>query len=434
MRPEEALARIRRYNGRLKALIQVFDPPLVGEMGGGPTIAIKDLIDVAGVPTGGGARVPLDPHPGRHAVVVERLLQAGWSIVGKTHTVELAYGGWGTNRAVGAPWNPWDAKVQRAPGGSSSGSAVAVAAGLCDAALGTDTGGSVRIPAAVCGVVGLKPGRGLVSLKGVHPLSPALDTVGALARDVATAAKVLAVMSGPDGETAVRHPFDAAAALSADVRGRRVAAIPVAGLGELHPAVERLYLAALERLRDLGVVIEMVQPPKALDQSFAPNGMLIAGEGWRIWRARIEEHGEVMDPWIVRRFQVGREVSDERLAEAHLQRAADQNAFHAWLADYDALLSPTCPIPSPPIETVDETVSPLSRLTRAANYLDLPGISVPCGLTPEGLPAALQILGRPREEASVVALGAAFERVSGWNGQAPDLSGFAIPGSDRPAA
>ena len=132
-------------------------------------------------------------------MVVQRLLDAGWRAVGKTHTVELAYGGWGTNRAVGAPWNPWDAKVHRAPGGSSSGSAVAVAAGLCDAALGSDTGGSVRIPAAVCGVVGLKPGRGLVSLKGVHPLGPALDTVGALARDVATAARMLGVISGPDG-------------------------------------------------------------------------------------------------------------------------------------------------------------------------------------------------------------------------------------------
>ncbi len=147
----------------------MFDPPLTGDVATGPVIAIKDLFDVADVPTGGGARVPLDPSPAHHAVVVERLLQAGYVAVGKTHTVELAYGGWGTNRAVGAPWNPWDGAVHRAPGGSSSGSAVAVAAGLCDAALGGDTGGSVRIPAATCGVVGLKPGRGLVSLKGVHP-------------------------------------------------------------------------------------------------------------------------------------------------------------------------------------------------------------------------------------------------------------------------
>lgn len=426
MTPDEALARIRRYDGALKAFVQVFDPPLAGDVATGPTLAIKDLFDVADVPTGGGARVPLDPSPAHHAVVVERLLQAGYVAVGKTHTVELAYGGWGTNRAVGAPWNPWDSTIHRAPGGSSSGSAVAVAAGLCDVALGSDTGGSVRIPAATCGVIGLKPGRGLVSLKGVHPLSPALDTVGVLARDVATAARALAVISGPDGETATRGPFDAEAALTTDAAGRRLAAIPLDALGEVDPEIGRLYLEALERLRGAGLGVELIEPPQTLDHSFTPNGMLMAGEGWRIWKDRIQAHAEVMDPWIVRRFEAGREISDERLAEAHLRRAADQAAFHAWLAGYDGLLSPTCPIPAPPIDTVDETVSPLSRLTRAANYLDLPGISVPCGLTEAGLPAGLQILGRPRDEASVVAIGAAFEKVSGWNGRTPDLSGFAV--------
>ena len=423
MTPDQALARIRSYDGRLQAFVRVFDPPL-GD-GSGPVFAVKDLFDVKGVPTGGGARVPLSKNPAAHAVVVEKLLAAGWRAVGKTHTVELAYGGWGTNRAVGAPHNPWDSKVHRAPGGSSSGSAVAVAAGLCDAALGSDTGGSVRIPAAVCGVVGLKPGRGLVSLKGVHPLSPALDTVGALARDVATAARILAAMSGSDGDAAVRGPFDAEAALAQDVADRRLAAIPLDHLGEVDADVGRLYLAALDRLRRAGVTVQMVRPPRALDESFAPNGFLMAGEGWRIWRKRIERHADVMDPWIVRRFEVGRDISDEKLAQAHAQRAEDQAQFHAWLAAYDALLTPTCPIPAPPMDEIDETVSPLSRLTRAANYLDLPGISVPMGLTRDGLPAGLQILGRPRDEAVVVALGAAFEQVSGWNGRSPDLAGFA---------
>ena len=422
MSPDEALTRIHRYDGRLKAFVRLFEPAL-GD-GGGPTFGIKDLFDVAGAPTGGGARVPLSEHPQAHAVVVQRLLDAGWRAVGKTHTVELAYGGWGTNRAVGAPWNPWDAKIHRAPGGSSSGSAVAVAAGLCDAALGSDTGGSVRIPAAVCGVVGLKPGRGLVSLTGVHPLSPPLDTVGALARDVATAARMLGVISGPDGAEAVRPAFDAEAALALDVAGRRLAAIPLEHLGEVDREVGRLYLAALDRLRKTGVTVQMVRPHRSLEDSFATNGLLMAAEGWRIWRTRIETHRAVMDPWIVKRFEAGREVSDAQLAQAHARRAEDQQQFHAWLAGYDGLVTPTCPIPSPPLDTIDETTSPLSRLTRAANYLDLPGITVPCGLTQGGLPAALQILGRPRDEAMVVALGAAFESVSGWNGRGPDLGGF----------
>lgn len=422
MAPDEAIARIRRYDGRLNAFVRLFDPVL-GD-GDGPVFAIKDLFDVKGVPTGGGAKVPLAENPAANALVVQSLLDAGWRAVGKTQTVELAYGGWGTNRAVGAPWNPWDATTHRAPGGSSSGSAVAVAAGLVDAALGSDTGGSVRIPAATCGVVGLKPGRGLVSLIGVHPLAPSLDTVGTLARDVATAARMLAVISGPDGAAAVREAFDAEAALGADVEGRRVAAIPLEHLGDVDPNVGRLYLAALDRLRKTGVTVQMVRPPKVVDDSFATNGLLMAAEGWRMHHERIEAYRAVMDPWIVKRFEVGREVSDDRLAQAHAQRADDQAQFHAWLAAYDGLVTPTCPIPGPPMDQVDETTSPLSRLTRAANYLDLPGISVPCGLTPEGMPVGLQIVSRPRDEASVVTLGAAFEAVSGWNGRAPDLSAF----------
>jgi aspartyl-tRNA(Asn)/glutamyl-tRNA(Gln) amidotransferase subunit A len=424
MTPDESVARIRRYDRRLEALVRIFDPPLAGETVLGPTFAVKDLIDVAGQPTGGGAQIPVDPHPRLHAVVVERLLQAGWTAVGKTQTVELAFGAWGTNHAVGAPWNPWDSTIRRAPGGSSSGSAVAVAAGFCDAALGSDTGGSVRIPAAMCGVVGLKPGRGLVSLKGVHPLSPALDTVGPLACDVATAARMLGVISGPDGAAATRAPFDADAALAADVRGRRIAASPPGQVGDIHPEVTRLYLEAIDRLRGAGVTVEMVPPFKALDASFAPNGLIMAGEGWRHWRDRITQYRAVMDPWIVRRFESGRGFTQRHLDEAYAHRAADQAAFYDWMAPYDGLLSPTCPIPAPPLAGVDETSSPLSRLTRAANYLDLPGISVPCGLTRGGLPVGLQILGKPRDEAAVVSLGAAFERVSGWNGRRPDLSGF----------
>jgi aspartyl-tRNA(Asn)/glutamyl-tRNA(Gln) amidotransferase subunit A len=424
MSPEESLARIRRYDGRLKAFVRLFDPPLQGDVAGGPSFAVKDLIDVAGVPTGGGSRIPVAPAPHHHAVVVERLLQAGWSAVGKTHTVELAFGAWGSNPSVGAPWNPWDARVHRAPGGSSSGSAVAVAAGLCDAALGTDTGGSVRIPAALCGVVGLKPGRGLVSLRGVHPLSPALDTVGTLARDVATAARMLGVISGPDGGAAERAPFDAEAALGMEVEGAKLAAIALDHLGEVDEDVGRLYLAALDKLRKVGITVQMVRPPKSMEESFATNGFLMSGEGWRVWRERIERHSAVMDPWIVRRFEAGREISDERLIQVHAQRAEDQAQFHDWISAYDGLATPTCPIPAPPLDTVDETVSPLSRLTRAANYLDLPGISVPSGLTREGLPAGLQIVGRPRDEAMVVALAAAFEKVSSWNRRSPDLSGF----------
>jgi aspartyl-tRNA(Asn)/glutamyl-tRNA(Gln) amidotransferase subunit A len=132
-----------------------------------------------------------------------------------------------------------------------------------------------------------------------------------------------------------------------------------------------------------------------------------------------------MDPWIVRRFESGRGFTERHLEEAYARRAADQAAYYDWMAPYDGVVSPTCPLPAPPLTEVDEMVSPLSRLTRAANYLDLPGITVPCGLSGAGLPVGLQILGKPRDEAAVVSIAAAFERVSGWNGRKPDLGGFA---------
>lgn len=420
MTPTQARERIDRYDGKLNAFTQVFEPA----PGDGPTFAIKDMIDFAGVPTGGGGRSPLDPSPARHAAGVERLLEAGWAPVGKTQTVELAYGGWGTNRAVGAPRNPWDSEVHRAPGGSSSGSAVAVAAGLCDVALGTDTGGSVRIPAAACGVVGLKPGRGLVPLRGVHDLAPSLDTLGTLARGVADAARALEIISRPDGTETGRGMFDAEAALKRDVRGWRVAALVLDDIVDLEPEIARLYAQALDALRGAGVEVVNATPPRPLSAYFEPNGVLMAAEGWRVRGAKIEAHADQMDPWIVSRFQAGRGITDAQLDEARRRRKEDQAEFHGWLSGYSALICPTAPIEAPPIASVDERVSPLSSLTRAGNYLDLPAASVPCGLTANGMPAGLQIMAGPQDEPSVVALAAAFERVSGWNGRTPDLWGF----------
>jgi len=407
----------RRLGERLHVFTQVFDPPLGG--GDGPTLAIKDLIDVAGVPTGGGGVVPLDAAPAAHALVVQRLLDAGYRAVGKTHTVELAFGGWGTNRAVGAPWNPWDAKVHRAAGGSSSGSAVAVATGLCDVALGTDTGGSVRIPASASGVVGLKPGQGLVPTRGVHDLAPSLDTVGTLARSVADAARALAIISGDR-----RGPFDAEAALSASVRGWKVAALPLEAMPAIDPDIAELYRASLAKLEALGVTVEPAVTPLPFADYFIPNGWLMAAEGWRVRGAHVQAHGEVMDPWVRKRFMAGQDMTDQALAAALARRVADRAAFDAWMAGYSALLSPTTLIPAPPIGEIDETASPFSAQTRAGNYLDLPAASVPMGLTRDGLPAGLQIMGRVGDESSVVALAARFEAVSGWNGAMPDLSGF----------
>ncbi len=150
----------------------------------------------------------------------------------------------------------------------------------------------------------------------------------------------------------------------------------------------------------------------------------MAGEGWRVRGAHLGRNRAVMDPWVAKRFEAGRMIDDARLTAAMQRRAEDQGRFHAWLSQYDALLSPTSPIAAPPLDRVDETTSPLSRLTRAANYLDLPAASLPCGLTDEGLPVGLQVMARPADEATMITLAAAFEAVLGWDGRGPDLSGF----------
>lgn len=411
-------AEIRRLGERLHAITHVFDPPLGS--GSAPSFVVKDLIDVAGISTGGGGVVPVDPNPAANAACVDRLLEAGWQAVAKTHTVELAYGGWGTNRAVGAPWNPWDSQVHRIPGGSSSGSAVCVAAGLCDLGLGTDTGGSIRMPASACGIVGLKPGRGLVPLTGVHDLAPSLDTVGTLARSVAMAAEGLEIIARGGG----RPSFSAAAAMASDTRGWPVAALSLESLGDLEPDVAKAYVEAIDRLKDAGVDVRFVTPPRPLEDYFGPNGTLISGEGWRIRGAHIEANRAVMDPWVVRRFEIGRSISDADLAEAQARRQADQAEFHAWLGGFKAMVSPTTPMAAPPIDEVEEQGSAFSRFTRAANYLDLPAASLPCGLSGQGMPMGFQIMVNPADETAMVALAATYERVSGWNGRAPDLAGF----------
>ncbi|WP_235536688.1 amidase family protein, partial [Phenylobacterium sp. Root700] len=204
------------------------------------------------------------------------------------------------------------------------------------------------------------------------------------------------------------------------------AALAPEAIDDMEPQIARLYGLALDALRKAGVEIETAMPPRPLSAYFEPNGVLMAAEGWRVRGAHIEANADQMDPWIVSRFRMGRGITDAQLVAARARRVEDQAEFHAWLAGYSALVCPTCPIEAPPIAGVDETISPLSSLTRAGNYLDLPAATAPCGLTANGLPAGLQIMGGPADEASVVTLAAAFERASGWNSQAPDLTTFAV--------
>src|SRR6516164_9842458 len=267
---EAMLARIRARDPKLHAFVEVYaeearlaaeaaDKAIrsghaVGPLHGIP-IALKDLIEIDGKVTTGGSEVWRDRRSGCTATLARRLIAAGLIVTGKTHTVEFAMGGWGTNQYRGTPWNPWDPTTARTPGGSSSGSGVAVAAGLAPWAIGTDTGGSVRLPASWCGLSGLKTTIGRVSTYGILPLSPSLDTPGPMARSVEDAALLYRAIEGPDPadpRTLGRPPAGPLATMRRGVRGLKLARMPTIERDHVAAEVLNAYDAALEDLARLG--------------------------------------------------------------------------------------------------------------------------------------------------------------------------------------
>jgi aspartyl-tRNA(Asn)/glutamyl-tRNA(Gln) amidotransferase subunit A len=365
------------------------------------------------------------------ATAVERLIAAGMIPLGKTHMVEFAFGGWGRNEPMGAPWNPWDTAVHRVAGGSSSGSAVAVAAGLAPAAIGSDTGGSVRIPASLCGLTGLKTTYGLISLAGVAPLSATLDSIGPLARSVDDAALLAAAMAGTDRRdpaTLGVPPFDAEAALRAspDLARMRVSCLapaqfPWAPAGD----VVRVWGDTIAALRELDAQVEEVTVPLDFEDLMQRNGRLIAAEAWAVHRAYIEDPALPIDPWVRRRVVAGKAIGAADYIDELAARRQHAAEFAEWMRGRDALLTPTLPMAAIPLVEVDESTTPLAAFTRAANYLGACALSLPAGLSGDGLPIGMQLIGAPFAEATLVAIGRAFQHATDWHLRRPDLSAWA---------
>jgi aspartyl-tRNA(Asn)/glutamyl-tRNA(Gln) amidotransferase subunit A len=393
----------------------------------GLPIALKDLLHVRGRMTTAGSQMRPFGIADQTATAWERLQSAGMIALGKTHLVEFAFGGWGRNAPMGAPWNPWDMHTHRVAGGSSSGSAVAVAAGLAPAALGSDTGGSIRIPAALCGLTGLKPTYGLVSLAAVYPLATTLDSVGPLARSADDAGLLIAAMAGPDPRDAatLSSPVvDFASVLGGapDIRGMRVAALAVEQFPS--PVVSDVLRArdeAIATLRALGAVVEQTRVPLDFEDIMLRSGRIIAAEAWALHGAYIEDTALEFDPWVRKRVVGGKNIGAAEHAEqlaAHRRAAA---AFADWMRGRDALLTPTLPIAATPLDEVDEATTPLATFTRAANYLGACALSLPAGLSGEGLPVAVQLMGAPFADATLIRLGRAFQRATDWHRRRPHL-------------
>lgn len=432
---KHTLDAIEHRNGNLNAFVKVMrgsalaeaerlDRKAEGVAGRGPlhgvAIAVKDIIDVAGEVTGCGSLTRKDASPAqRDAYVVAKLREAGAVIIGKTNTVEYAFGGYGTNVTVGTPRNPWDLQMHRVPGGSSSGSGVAVGAGLAPAALGTDTGGSVRIPSALCGCVGLKTSIGLVGRTGVAPLSVRLDTVGPMARDVRTAAMMLSVMIDPDPEDRStdhdRHmrPQDVLDRLEDGVAGMRLGRLDDRHLPLASDEVRTDYRHALSKFEELGARVAACTLPDRLDAYLSRVGKLVAVEGYGYYKDLVDNPNSGLAEPVRQRMLEGKGITAAQLEELDAQRRHDLRAAQSIFEGFDAIVLPTVPFPAMPVAEVDEATAPYAAHTRWVNYLDLAGLAVPTVLSKAGLPMSLQIVVRRFDDPLALRIGRAFEKARG---------------------
>jgi aspartyl-tRNA(Asn)/glutamyl-tRNA(Gln) amidotransferase subunit A len=434
---EALLARIAAYDGKLHSFIDVYadDARLaaeaadkairsghaVGPLHGVP-IALKDLIDLEGRVTTGGSMVWRERRSPVTATLARRLIAQGMIVLGKTHTVEFAMGGWGTNQHLGTPWNPWDLGIQRTPGGSSSGSGVSVAACLAPWAIGTDTGGSVRLPAAWCGLSGLKTTIGRVSTYGILPLAPSLDTPGPLARSVEDAALLYSVMLGRDPldprTLSAPPPDDPLGGLRRGVRGLRLGRMPAAERAGSTAEMLAAYDEALEALARLGAEIVDVALPCRFADATDMVGRIIGSEAYQLVGPLVDNPALPVDDAVRPRIRLGRGISARDYLAAMAERDALKRRFLGALDGVDAFLTPTTQSAAIPIQSVDQTTTP-AHFTRLVNLLELCALSIPDGFTETGLPLSLHIICRPYDEATALRIGWAYQEATDWHERHP---------------
>ena len=432
--PEEALEQARAADAAAD------DAPLRGI-----PLAIKDVLCTAGIPTTCGSRILESFVPPFDATAVARLRAAGAIILGKTNTDEFAMGSSTEHSAFFTTGNPWD--LQRVPGGSSGGSAAAVAAGECLGALGTDTGGSVRQPASLCGIVGLKPTYGRVSRYGLIAFASSLDQIGVLARDVTDAAVLLGVIAGHDplDSTSLDAPLpDYTAALTGDVRGLRVGVPKEYFVAGMQPEVEAAVRAALDALARLGADLVEVSLPHT-DYALPVYYLIAPAEasanlarydgvryGLRVDGPTLEAtyeatRGQGFGPEVKRRIMLGTYALSAGYYDAYYLKAQKvrtliQQDFARAFAQVDVLAAPTTPTTA--FRIGEKTEDPLQMylsdvLTLSVNLAGICGVSVPCGFDGQGLPIGLQVMGPALGEERILRVAHAYEQATEWHTRRP---------------
>jgi aspartyl-tRNA(Asn)/glutamyl-tRNA(Gln) amidotransferase subunit A len=409
---EGARTFIKVYADRACAMAEAMD--ILRRSGRAPSryagipVSLKDLFDIAGEPTPAGSRVLVDaPSAVAHASVVARMLRAGFVPVGRTNMTEFAFSGLGINPHYGTPRAPWDRETGRIPGGSSSGTAVSVADGMAVAGLGTDTGGSCRIPAAFCGIVGYKPTARRVPIDGVLPLAPSLDSVGPLAPSVACCAIIDAVLAG---ETP-KPPFPA------NLDGLRLAVPDSVVLDGLDAVVSRAFDRALVSLSQAGARIQHIQVPEFAEvPAVNAKGGFAAAEAYAWHRRLLAEKGSQYDPRIRMRIERGERMTAVDYLELVAARTRLIDSLNTRTRAFDALVMPTVPIVPPRISDLDDEREynrinlHILRNTALANFFDRCSISLPCHREGEP-PVGLMLTGETMGDAKLFAIAAAVEAV-----------------------
>jgi len=421
---------IERLNPTLNAFITVIPPEQLtlsedahGKPLFGIPLAVKDLYNTKGIRTTSGARFFADHIPQEDAYVVQKIKQAGAQIIGKANTHEIALGVTNNNPHFGACRNPWD--ITRTPGGSSGGSAVAVATGMALAALGTDTGGSIRIPAALCGVVGFKPTYGRVSLRGILPLSWNLDHAGPIARKVEDAALMLQVMGGYDEldpSTVKTLPGDYSSHLRDTMKERKIALAVGDYIEESDPEILEAVRKAAEILKEQGASIKEVNMD-FLREAAVANALMTQADGAAFHRDRMKEHPDWFGADVRLRLETGAAFTSSEYILARRTQSEIRRKCELLFDEYDALLLPTTPIPAPILEGENalERARQLTRFTAPFNLTGMPALSIPCGFTKDSLPIGLQIVSRAWNEAGVLRTGYAFQESTEWHMQSPEI-------------
>ncbi len=429
---EAVLSRIERLNPALNAYTCVMSDSAqadaraadaraeAGERRGpmdGIPIAIKDVIDTAGVVTTYGSIRFRDYRPAADAHVVQQLRNAGAVILGKTNTHELARGITTDNPHFGPTRNPWD--LTRHPGGSSGGSGAAVAAGMALGALGTDTGGSVRIPAHMTGISGLKPTHGLVGRTGARPLVRNFDHIGPMTRSAADCALMLDAMAGPDvnDPDAVTQPAGSFAAALDDPVGGYRAGIVRDFADDAEPRIRELFADAVQVIRGLSVAIDIWSLPTDLDPKAAQ--VVSRSEGYVSIHAMFDGDFSSIDESIHSRLNVGADASAFDYLRGLQARADIEAEVSNALASRDFLLSPAYPYPAEPIKRFDARANDTLHAS-LFNSSHHPALVIPMGFA-DGLPVGLQIVGRMHDDATVLQVGHAFQQATAHHEQRPGV-------------